>query len=161
MLVVATAVRAADSATGTQVRLNITLYDESAEAGRKVLVEPDVVVTLERPFSFHVGGELRDENVEDGLEFGTRVRGKIERQGRTTLIVRLSLALGNAISVENAPDVQLVRTESVDIRAPMTIGKVTRIPCGKSQTLEVEPVRVSAEEPNVGPGTSKTSPGDG
>lgn len=162
MPLMASAIRAAEGTAETQVRVNITLYDESAaEAGRKILAEPDIVVMLGRPFKILVGGELGGKSGNDGLEYGTGVRGKIERQGPETLLVRISLALRHAVRIEDAPEIQLVRTETLDVRAPTTIGKVTRIPCGELQTLEIELLRLSADEPNARPESSKTSPADG
>lgn len=151
-LPMASAVHAADGGSGTQVRVNITLDEESADETRwlrarpdkKVLAQPHIVVTLGRPFSTLVGGELAGKNGGDGLEFGTAVRGKIERLGPDTLLVRLRLSLGHAVSIKQAPEIQLVRTTSFEVRAPMNIGKVTRIPCGESQTLEVELVSLPA-----------------
>ena len=149
VLLMASAVRAEESASETQVRVNITLYEESeAETGKKVLADPDIVVTLGRPFSIRVGDQLASENGDDPLFFGTAVQGKIERQGSDALLARLSLAVGNAITIQDAPETQVVRRNTVEVRAPMAIGKVTRIRCGESQTLEVEieAVRLPADE---------------
>ena len=151
LLPTASAVRAADGVSVTQVRVNMTLYEGSADEtsrlrarpDKKVLAGPDIVVMLGRPFSMLVGGELGGKNGGDGLEFGTGVRGKIERLGPHTLLVRLRLSLGNAVSIKQAPEIQLVRTTSFEVRAPMNLGQVTRIPCGESQTLEIELVSLA------------------
>ncbi len=146
-------VHAADRAAKTQVCVELALYEETAPDSRKILSSPRVVVMLGQKFSLHIGGQLMDKKGKDGIEFGTGFHGKIKRQGPDKLLLRLKLTQGNAVDIADAPEIQLVRTEVFEVRTPVTIGKVMRIPCGESQTLElrIHPVALPADQPNARP----------
>ena len=106
-----------------------------------------------RPFSFRSGGELDSGNGEGAIEIGTRVRGTIRKHGRDSLLVALKLSTGHAVVDERDPDTTMAKTETVEIRTRVTIGREKQFACGRSQVLKihVQPIPAADDELSEAP----------
>jgi hypothetical protein len=141
---------AAETAPSEQVIVAIVLHETPSATGqKKILAEPTIVVTLGRPFSLHVGGELNPRIGGDVIEIGTRMHGTVSGHEDGSLLVSFKLAVGHQVIDARDPDMDLVQTEMFDLRTTMTIGQKKRVNCGRSQLLDIQvkPILTADDEP--------------
>ncbi len=127
----------------------ITLsQDRPADDEPKILAEPTIAVTVGRPFSFQNGGELKTKNGEDVIEFGTEFSGTVNECEGGLLLVAIKLAVSRPVTDAHNPDIDLVRTETLDLRTTMAAGQKKQIKCGQAQTLEIhlKPISTAVAE---------------
>lgn len=82
------------------------------------------------------------------IEFGTRLRGTVNEHEGDSLLVAIKLAVGHPVMDACSPDVDLVRTETLDLRTTMIVGQKKRIDCGHSKLLEIhlKPIATVGDE---------------
>ncbi|GAA4453107.1 serine/threonine-protein kinase [Novipirellula rosea] len=153
-------VSAGNTDSSNQVILEMTLSEKlPTPGGNKVLAEPTMVVTLGKPFSYHVGGALNTSNGGDGLEVGTQVRGTVKKHTGESFLVELKLAVGHGLIDAGNPEMELVNTQALELRITMRTGEEKQFDCGNSRTLKirVQPITTT----NVESETRQASPQPG
>lgn len=124
--------------SGTQMILSIKISDKAPEAARlKIVAEPTIATTVGRAFSYESGGTVKPKTGDGNLEIGTRVTGKLERTGNGAVQLALKIRIGAAISQENDPNTDLVRTEAIEIRTVIRPGETKRFNCSANQWCEI------------------------
>lgn len=148
-LVVSSSVTGAERGPTTQFIVSVTL-EESSAGKEQVLAQPKLAVTLGRPFAFDIGSRAEADGREGVSGLGTRAHGKLVRSDDGALLVDMKLSVRRPIADPNAPDVDIVRADTIDFRAKVAAGHRKRIKCGESQTLELylEPAPNEIDEPD-------------
>ena len=131
LVVAATILRTSAGPEKTTPSITLTVRygdpDESTTlADLSVLVEPG------EPFLSISGGEMSSRFGEGRLEYGTRMKGRIDPQGDDQYVVAFDLKCGSLIHREEDPanaQAEIVRTESVEIRTTMKIGEKRSFSC--------------------------------
>jgi hypothetical protein len=102
---------------------------------------------------------LNTKSGDDAIEIGTRVRGTVKQHEGDSLLVAIQLAVGHPVTDARNLDIDLVQTETMDLRTTMTVGQTRRINCGRSKMLEIhiEPITIADDEPSDARETSASS----
>lgn len=127
----------------------------SREAGTiKVLTEPTVVTTENRPFSLVAGGEVPFNDLEGSIQWiekGLKMKGKpgIVEDGK----VRLDLTLSHTVVEHRSDDRLQLSTTETRVISTVKLGEVSRFRVGKTDSkpdqqhwVEITPELISPLE---------------
>ena len=92
--------------------LTLKLYETRGDS-KTILADPTIHAINEKPFSFFAGGEFKD--VTPTLEYGTCVKGTVEKIADDHLQVALKISVGTPIEL-NDTNIFVVKSRSVDVR---------------------------------------------
>ncbi len=121
----------ADASKPTIIRIRIT---EEGEKSKKLL-DTSVQMTTTGKIEFIAGGELRVDQ-DDTIQFGTQINGIVKQLGNDTIRVSLRISLGNPVGSDEATT-QVVRFETLELRAELALGIEKRIHCGGARWCEI------------------------
>jgi len=137
MAALAYSVSAQDN-SNTQMVISIKVCEKAVEGSKqKILAEPTIATVPGRPFSFESGGKVKPKTGDGDLDIGTRVTGNFERTRTGTVQLALKIRIGFAVSQDEDPKTDLVRTETLDIRTVLRPGETKRLKSSASQWCEV------------------------
>ena len=130
----------------TQLILEIKLFEQATpDLNEKVRSNPTIVVTVGRPFQFHVGGEIPSNHGGDDLLIGTQVRGRVDRAPNDQYRLALSIGVGKQLP-HPGDDADVVRTEMLDIRTKIASQKTKQFRYSYSEWCSVSLQSVAPEE---------------
>lgn len=134
----------AQNNTNGQMVISINVCEKTADGSKpRILAEPTIATVPGRAFSFVSGGSVKTRAVGDELDIGTRVTGKLKRTPTGTVQLALKVSVGFAVSQDDDPETDLVKTETLDIRTVVRAGETKRFKCSATHwcDVRVDPVK--------------------
>lgn len=114
--------------------LSIRYVDEGEKT--KVLAKHTLQLGKDGTIDFTAGGETIPHDAESSLHFGTRITGKLVSIENDSYRASITLKLGNLIECNDAAT-QLVRSECLELRTQLELGRESKLPCGVNRWLEL------------------------
>lgn len=114
--------------------LSIRYVDAGAET--KVLAKHTLQLDNGGTIDFTAGGETIPHDDEPSLSYGTQITGELESIENGAYRASIKLKIGNLVEC-GAAATQLVRSECLELRTVLEVGKDSKIPCGEGRWIEL------------------------
>lgn len=114
--------------------LSMRYVDEGEKT--KVLAKHILQLGKDGTIDFTAGGEAIPHGAEPSLHFGTKITGKLESMENDSYRASITLKLGNPIECDD-PATQIVRSECLELRTQLEVGRETKLPCGGNRWIEL------------------------
>ncbi len=114
--------------------LSIRYVDEGEKT--KVLAEQTLQLGNNGTIDFTAGGETIPHDDESALRVGTQITGNLTSIENDLYRASITLTLGNQVECINA-ETQIVRSERLELRTELEVGRETKIPCGGNRWIQL------------------------